>query len=233
MFCTKCGQQIDDTAQFCVQCGNKVAGTQQPTQPEQVPPQQQYAQQQPQNVPLQQQYAQPQQPQYAQPQYAPYPQPKKSKTGLIVGLCVGGAVLIAAVILLVVFVFGGHADVAGKWYDVEGYQGTVEFSGSSVNFSAMGMNWRGSYSYDPQTKNGQIKISVLGMQNEMNMALEGDMLNIDGIRYTRTVVPQKSMDDIWGDLEDFSGDGYNLDDYNLDDFNFDDFNLNDFSDWAN
>lgn len=223
MFCTKCGQKIDATAQFCVHCGNRVAAAQQPQQAPPQPPQQpqQYA-------PPQPQYAQPQQSGYAPPQYAPYAQPKKSKTGLIVGLCVGGAVLIAAVILLVVFVFGGHADVAGKWYDVDGYQGTVEFSGSSVNFSAMGTNLKGSYTYDPQSKSGQIKISIFGMvESEMNMALEGDLLNINGTRYTRTVVPQKSMDDVWGEYGDFAED-YNLDGYNLDDFDF-----GDFSDWMN
>lgn len=124
VFCTKCGTSILEDSLFCPKCGarQELAAPVQP-QPQQAAPQ--VVQQQPQVAPTVQmqpqtppqqpvrmqpspQPVQPrpqyqQQPQYnQQPQYQPQPPKKKSKTGLIIGLSVGGGALL--LLLLGIFV---------------------------------------------------------------------------------------------------------------------------------
>lgn len=78
MFCTKCGKQIRDGQAFCPHCGSKVSGP--AAQP------QAYIPAQPQPIPSQ----------YA---YGSMPQPKK-RTGLYIGIGVGGALLLALLVFL-------------------------------------------------------------------------------------------------------------------------------------
>ncbi len=95
MFCNKCGKQLADGVLFCDGCG--AAQEQAPVAAQPVQP----------AAPAQPvQYAQPEQAaQYAQPvQYAqPTPPAPKKKTGLIIGLACGGAALVVAIVLLIVF----------------------------------------------------------------------------------------------------------------------------------
>ncbi len=98
MFCNKCGKQLADGVVFCDGCGAAVEQAPVAAQPAQPVQPASYAQ------PAQ--YAAPAQ--YAQPtqatQYAtPVPPAPKKKTGLIVGLACGGAALVVAIVLLIVF----------------------------------------------------------------------------------------------------------------------------------
>lgn len=183
MFCTKCGKQIDDTAAFCIHCGNNMqaqAAQPQPASQPQYPQQPQYAPQ----------------PQYTQQPYAPgYAPPKKSKTGLIVGLIVGGVVLIAAILVLVLVILpGGNADIMGKWYDIEG-MGTIEFmSGGKGKAEAMGMTFDFEYSYDASKKTGDLTVDSYGMPQTTTFRLESDgSLYVEGSRFTRNAVPQQNI----------------------------------------
>ncbi len=195
MFCTKCGQQINENASFCVNCGNKVEQTQ-PSAPQYTPPTQ---------------YAQP--PQYAPPQqYAPQPQyaPKKSKTGLIVGLCAGAVVIAAVLVVLFVFVFpGGDAELVGKWYDTQGYS-TIDFAANNtLKISSMGFDMQGNYNYDTQTKRGKIDISFFGMSDTSDFYIEDGILHLNGESYSREAVTQKNIGDMFEGL-DF-GNSFNMD----------------------
>lgn len=195
MFCQKCGQQVEDSALFCTHCGNKMAGGA-PVQP----------------------------PQAAQAAYAPYVQaPKKSKTGLIVGLCVGGAAVITAVVLLVVLLTGPSSDIAGTWYDVDGVAGTIDFKGGNTcTLKAMGLELDGNYTYDPQSGGGEITISFFGETSSSAFDIKDGTLHLEGTRYTKDKVKQQNLGDLFGDFSDFdmgSGD-FDFGDFDLDDFNF-------------
>ena len=90
MFCSKCGYKNQEGTRFCINCGTplQTAGNAQPQ--------------------AQNQYAPPPG-QYPPPgQMAGYPPvvQKKRSTGLIVGLCVTGAVVVAAAIVLVLLLTG-------------------------------------------------------------------------------------------------------------------------------
>ena len=86
-------------------------------------------------------------PQYAAPPYgapayaaAPAPAPKKKKTGLIIGLCAGAAVLIAALVLLYFFVFSPSSVTLSAETATVGYFETIELTaevspGSAFNKS--------------------------------------------------------------------------------------------------
>ena len=203
MFCTKCGQQVDEAMAFCTKCGNNLKGTpQQPPAPAAAPYYQGYA------------------------QGYPAAQKGKSKKGLIIGLSVGAGVL--AIFLVVLFVFilpGGAGGIMGKWYDPSGY-GTIEFlGGGTVNYEAAGLPMSGTYTYDTGSKSGTLTVEMMGMSQEADFALEGDMLYVDGTYFTRDVVQQQDFTDL---LDDFNIDGSDLGDYNFDDFDMSDYNLDDF-----
>ena len=108
-FCQRCGNLVDDSAAVCGACGSPVTDAY-PEEPVTADAQQQYPQPQ-----YQQQYAQPQyRQQYAQPQYIHphYPQQtpsvpepkKKSKKGLFIGVGIGAAVLVAAVVAFFIWI---------------------------------------------------------------------------------------------------------------------------------
>ena len=114
MFCQKCGKQLSADERFCSSCGAPApaeeAAPVQPAQPVQ-PEQQAYYQQQQPVQPEQQTYYQPQQQAYYQQPVQPYGQPvmyaqPKRKTGLIVGLIIGAAVVITGIVLLIVLLGG-------------------------------------------------------------------------------------------------------------------------------
>ncbi|MBR5969389.1 MAG: zinc ribbon domain-containing protein [Lachnospiraceae bacterium] len=116
-FCRNCGAQLAEGAAFCNNCGAAAGGPAQPQQPAQMQPQMPQPQMQPQGgMQFQQPQQAVQQPQQAVPQMQQDWQAqqqtggKKSKKGLIIGLSVGGTVLIAGIVLLILFltgVFGG------------------------------------------------------------------------------------------------------------------------------
>lgn len=109
-FCPNCGNQIDEGTVFCGNCGFRLdAGHD--TLVEQTPPQLHNQPTQQYNTGPQQQYVQPEQQYipYSQPegqtnqQYPQYnAQPPKKKTGLIIGLTVGGAVVIATIVIIAI-----------------------------------------------------------------------------------------------------------------------------------
>lgn len=183
MFCTKCGKNIEDTAAFCVHCGSKVEG-------------------------------QPAQPQYApQQQPAGYAPPKKSNKGLIIGI-IAGAAVVAIVLILVLVVFpGGSSDIMGKWYDETGYS-TVEFmGGGNCKMSAMGMELDATYTFDANSKEGEMTMSFMGMTETSSFSInDKGILNIEGTEYSKTPVEQKGLDDMFGDL---NLDGLNMDGLDL------------------
>ncbi len=187
MFCTKCGHKLEDGTVFCTQCGNRLEiASGQPTQPAAT----------------------------AYAGYAPPPQ-KKNRTGLIVGLSVGGAVLIIAIILLVVLLpRGGSTDLAGMWYDETGYGGVVDFKANGTfDMQVAGMTMPGTYTFDKSKNTGKLSISYLGESEEIPFKLDGSRLNIDGAWYTRDAVEQFNYNDMLGDFSDM------LDDFNMDGFN--------------
>lgn len=152
-----------------------------------------------------------------QPAQPVYPQPqKRSRTGLIVGLSVGGAVLIIAVILLVILLpRGGNAGLVGTWYDETGYSGTVEFrANGTFEMETAGMTMPGTYTFDKNKNTGKLSISYMGESEEAPFKLDGDRLNIYGVWYTREYVEQFDYSDM---LEDY---GDMFEDFNPDDFNW-------------
>lgn len=143
MFCTKCGKNIKDTASFCTNCGSKVG-----------------------DLPVQQQYAPAQQP-------AGYAPPKKSKKGLVIGLIAGGVVVLAAALLTYFFLLRGpNADVAGKWYDSEGYAGEFELFADNTWRSdvldELSEEYTGTYTYDAKTKKGRLTVDEWGVKQSSN-----------------------------------------------------------------
>ena len=186
MFCTKCGHKLEEGAVFCTQCGNRLESA--PSQP-----------------------AQP----AAQIYQGPAPQPqKKNRTGLIVGLSVGGAVLIIAIILLVVLLpRGGSAELAGVWYEETGYGGTIEFrADGTFDMQVAGMTMPGTYTFDKNKSTGKLSINYLGESEQEPFKLDGDRLNIGGSWFTRNYVEQFDYNDMLGDFGDM------LDDFNMDGF---------------
>ncbi len=187
MFCVKCGKQINEESTFCTYCGNKVENA-------------------PQSQPAQQGFV--------PGSYGYIPQPvKKSKTGLIVGLCVGGAVLIAAVVLLILLLPGGNSDIAGTWYDVNGYSGTIEFMGNGTfNMQTMGITFSGTYTYDTNAKSGQLLYNEMGDFGYSGFSLDNGFISMNGTMYTKTYVEQMDVSDV---LE-----GLDLENFDLGDFSY-------------
>lgn len=188
MFCTKCGHKMEEGTIFCTQCGNRMESAE----------------------------AQPSQP--AAPVYSGYaPQPqKKSRKGLVIGLSIGGAVLIIAIILLVILLpsRGGSADVAGTWYEETGYGGTIDFrADGTFDMQVAGMTMPGTYTFDKNKNTGKLSINYLGESEQEPFKLDGDRLNIGGTWFTKNYVEQFDYNNMLGDLGDM------LDDFNIDDFN--------------
>ncbi|MGE5495477.1 MAG: zinc-ribbon domain-containing protein [Burkholderiales bacterium] len=177
MFCTKCGTQNSEGAAFCVSCGNSLNTAQA---------------QNPQPQPAMYGYGQP-------GAYAGYA-PQKRKNGLIIGLIIGGAVLVAGIVVLVILLTGGNAanGIAGKWYDKEGYAGELDFkSDGTVEIKVMGKTIPARYMFDEESGSGTIK----AMGSTFDMYLEDGVLYYNGVEYTRQYVKQIDLTDF--DLSEF------------------------------
>ncbi len=207
MFCTKCGQQVEDGAVFCTRCGNRLQGA--PEQP--------------------QVSAAPAYPGYYAQGY-PVAQPRKSHKGLIIGLSVGAGVLaILAVVLFVFILPGGSGDIAGMWYEQTGYGGTVEFlRDGTVNYEVMGYPVSGEYTYDASTRTGQMTIDLMGVSQSVDFELEDNLIVIEGAYFSRDYVEQQNISDM---LDDFGLDGSDLNGLDMSDFNFNDYDMGDLSDY--
>lgn len=205
MFCTKCGQQIDDGAVFCTRCGNGLQGV--PQQPQ---------------TPAASAY-----PGYYAQGYAA-PQPKKSHKGLAISLSVGAGVLAILMVVLFVFILPG-GNITGKWYEQTGTGGTIEFlKDGTVNYEAMGFSVTGEYTYNAGAKSGQMTIEIMGVSGGIDFELQGNMLVIEGAYYTRDYVEQQNLSDM---LDDFGLDGSALDGLDMSQFNADYYDMGDLGDW--
>ncbi len=190
MFCTKCGHGNADDSAFCSSCGSPLTTNLSPTDAGQpadrkpvTPPQQVNIVPPGQAMPPQGQYGQggyypPQQPYQPQGAYAPYPQQKKKKTGLIVGLTVGGVVLIAAVLILL-FVWPGFlnqsSSVTGIWYSEDRGEALEFKENGSIRVFTVLKDFRGDYTYDAGTRMGTITVE----DDEYRFAVSEDGLYIE------------------------------------------------------
>ncbi len=164
MFCTKCGQSNPEDAAFCSACGNALSLAPQPEMAQQIA-----AQPQP-TMPLYQTPAAPQNQQgyyYGAvqqpypPQGAYMPPKKKNRTGLVVGLTIGGVLLIAAVAMLL-FVWPGFlvqsAAVNGFWYSEDRTEALEFKSNGSIRVYTIDDKFKGDYTYDRTQGIGVISV---------------------------------------------------------------------------
>lgn len=155
MFCTRCGQPVTQGSAFCSHCGFALAspaelqppvmedpGWQRSDYPEDVnlPPQGYY-------VPTQHSYGQ--------------PRGRKNKTGLVVGLTAGAAVILAviAMLLLVWPGFLNSVSVAGVWYSESRGEAIVFGAGRSFDAYTYYGDFDGDYEYDKASGKGHIEMS--------------------------------------------------------------------------
>jgi len=152
MFCTKCGQSNPEGAAFCSACGNALSAIPQPETAHQPQEQQKPIIPSPQASAAQQNqqgyyYGAAQQPYSPQGVYTK----KKSRTGLIVGLCVGGALLVAAVVVLL-FVWPGFltqsAFVNGFWYSEDRGEALEFKNNNMIRVYTTNDEYKGDYTYD-------------------------------------------------------------------------------------
>ena len=184
MFCTNCGHKNDEGSAFCVNCGaalqtGNASGQQAGAPPQTAMPAGQQAGAPPQTaMPAGQPYAPPPG-MYAPPPQGPYgpgypPQgPKKRGKGLIIGICVGAAV-IAAALLLYFFVFAG-TPVEGQWYSEELGE-VLEFkqNGDIEVLTAYG-DFDATYEYDKSSGKGTITFE----DEERDFMVHDDKLEIE------------------------------------------------------
>ncbi len=176
MFCTNCGRKNDAGAAYCENCG---ASLEPPVNNRQsVPENTPYAQPggYPQSAPYTQPVIPPAYP-MEQPPYNPQQPPaaKKKKTGLIVGLALGGVAVIAAIVLLVILT--ASSAVVGTWYCEE--RGVVlEFQkdGIVVSHTVDGSD-EGNYSFDSGNKEGVITAD----DEEFDFSLDGREIEIEDV----------------------------------------------------
>ena len=137
MYCPNCGRQNKDDAAFCMNCGNalnKASSGAAPVLSEEP------AVSQPQPV-------------YQAPAYQA-PTPKKKRTGLIIGLSVGGAVLVVAIIVLLAL--PGNSSVEGIWQNKK-YSEVLEFDDDGdVTIYTPRYEIDGEYVYNTSSGKGAI-----------------------------------------------------------------------------
>lgn len=165
MFCTKCGQSNPEDAAFCSACGNALSVAPQPETAQKIA-----AQPQQPTMPLYQTPAAPQNQQgyyygAAQQPYPPQgaymPPKKKNRTGLVVGLTIGGVLLIAAVAILL-FVWPGFlvqsAAVNGFWYSEDRTEALEFKNNGSIRVYTIDDKFKGDYTYDRTQGIGVISV---------------------------------------------------------------------------
>ncbi|MGI5848537.1 MAG: zinc-ribbon domain-containing protein [Christensenellales bacterium] len=164
MFCTKCGHKNIEESAFCVNCGSALQSIESQPQASQG-----------RFMPLKGhgQYMPP--PQGMYPNY-PLQVPKKSRKGLVVGLCIGGIVIIAAAVVLVILLTG-KTPIVGQWYSDERTE-VVEFNddGTMIVYTVSGDN-QGEYKFD--NSKGEGIISIAGA--EYDFETYKDELLIQGV----------------------------------------------------
>lgn len=116
-------------------------------------------------------------------------QPASSKSPrLIIILC--GAVLIAVIAALLVWL-PGSTGLLGKWYDVDGCSGTIEFSADGTfRMQTLGVGISGSYTYDMGRKTGQLLAEGADGGQAIAFTMDDGLLNINEIWYTKVYVKQ-------------------------------------------
>ncbi len=184
MYCSKCGQPAPPDAAFCTSCGNALKDPLQSSahHVQQEQPKDKWQAQQPartlqQGISPQGYYVPP-----APPRQADHIMPvKKKKTGLIVGLALGGTALLAFIVVLL-FVWPGllktAAPVAGIWYS-ENRGEVIRFgSGSSFDAHTYYGEFEGDYQYDKTKGNGHIEMSD---QREFDFVVDENRLYVEGM----------------------------------------------------
>jgi hypothetical protein len=114
--------------------------------------------------------------------YAGYPA-QKNKKGLMIGLIIGGVVLIAGIVVLIVLLTGGNASngILGTWYEQTGFGGTMTFNANGTfTMSMMGESYSGEYTYDPKTQ--QLDMTVEG--DSVTCYVEGGSFSLEGAVYS-------------------------------------------------
>ncbi len=180
MYCQKCGQQLEDGAQFCTKCGAAVQNM--PQQPQTPPSAFGY-----------QAYGQ-----------SGAPVRPKSRKGLIIGLSAGGAALAVFLILLFIVILpgGGKSELVGTWYEQTGYGGSIEFKADGTyDYNAMGFPISGKYTFNSTSKTGEMQIEMMGVSQNMSFKLDGNTLLMEGSVFTRDYVEQQDLSDMLGDLD--------------------------------
>ena len=168
MFCTNCGWQNEQGAVFCEKCGQPLesdaAGQPVPK------PQSAYVPPRDYSFPVEQ----PSLTSYSTP---PVQQPvaKKKKTGLIVGLSVGGALILTVVILIAAL--SGESPVEGIWYNEE-IGVALEFQGRGfvISYTLDGQD-EGNYTFSSGSNKGIIDADG----KEYDFRLEGRRITIQGV----------------------------------------------------
>ncbi len=127
MFCTNCGEKLNQEDLFCLNCGHKVEAQ----EPSQVPASGS-------NMPPPPPPTYP----YTQPPAGPYagPPPKKNKTGLIIGLVIGALVIIGLIVFLLLKFVWGPKDDSNKTPVISRTTNTTE---ADFNFTTLGLGETG------------------------------------------------------------------------------------------
>lgn len=211
MFCTRCGQSNPEDSAFCSACGHAMSVVPQPgtnswpqaARQVSVPPQEPITS--PVQAPIapQNQYGNycgdPQQP-YA-PQGAYVPPKKKSGVGLIVGLSVGGALLIAAVVVLL-FVWPGFlaqsVPVNGFWYSEDRGEALEFKNAGSIRVYTTNNKLSGDYTYDNAQGIGNITVD----DEDYQFAVTEDGLYVESMGCYKQAEAEFDVDDFIDDVSD-------------------------------
>ena len=147
--------KIQKNGTFCIQCGNPLKAGNQPPQAQPAPP-------------SQNNYY----PGNPQPNYQ---KPSGSKTGLVIGLSIGGVVLLGLMVALILFLFRG-TPVTGLWYCEEAGD-AVEFKGNGkvIVYTSSG-DLNGEYEYNRLSREGVISID----DTEYDFVVEKEEMDIIG-----------------------------------------------------
>jgi len=166
MFCTNCGFKNEEGAAFCVSCGNAIQGAAAPQMPSAQPAQ-------------------------AQPAYSPYAPPKKRRKGLIIGLTIGGVILLAGIVVLVLWltgVIGGGDSIVGEWEN-DGGRAFEFYQDGTVRAETPTNDFGGTYTYS----GGKGTIIIEGQSGDFTV--NGGVMDIEGLGdFYKVNMPGKDAD---------------------------------------